>query len=119
MEPLVSGHLWLICGMLENIAFSGRETETQPGKPGGSKAHQLCLAEWDSQPSWAVCGLSRADVSRRLDQALGPTGRGQPLLTGWSEEAWSGLAHCEAPNFPPVSKQKAGHTHQEMKPEVW
>lgn len=38
-NPWSPGHLWLVSGMLENIAFSGRETETQSGKPGGSKAH--------------------------------------------------------------------------------
>lgn len=108
--------------MLKNTAFTGRETEAQPGKPGRSKVHQFCWAEQDSQPSWAVCSLRRVQVAQRLSQALTPVSQGQLLLEGQSGEA--GSQSCqdqyirEAPDFCPVSKLQEGHVHHGMKREV-
>lgn len=102
--------------MLKNTAFTGRE-----GKPGRSKAHQFCLAERDSQPSWAVCSLCRAQVAQRLSQALTPVSQGQLLLEGQSGEAWSQSCQdqyiSEAPDFHPVSKLQEGHVRHGMKRE--
>lgn len=121
-NPWSPGHLLPVSQMLKNTAFTGRETETQPGKPGRSKAHQFCLAERDSQPSWAVCSLRRVQVAQRLSQALTPVSQGQLLLEGQSGEAWSQSCQdqyiSEAPDFRPVSKLQEGHVHHGMKREV-
>lgn len=60
------GPLWLVSGMLKNTVFTDRETEAQPGKPGGAKALQFCPAgpQWpggwarlsDHQQSWLLPG---------------------------------------------------------------
>lgn len=69
-------------GMLENAAYAGGETGPAREKVWWVRGPLVCLAEWDSQPSWALAVAGLSGLLAKAGRSLGAGGgtHGKPGL---------------------------------------